>query len=355
MNELTAILTAHAAKYPNMQPQDAVKLLYQNEFGPGHLVSDHAAALDYLRRECSTVTPDPTAPLIEDIGNGLVRVMLAALNDEEYSPEMLNDHFVRSAGLHMGTLAGFLQKLDVLRALTVQGLFSFRAEELDAYLTDYMAMGCPAVSHSPVYRDAYHPAYRVVRRACLPPLPVILHAITQLPVPTGRPLLVAIDGRCASGKSTLAARLQKACGCAVVHMDDFFLRPEQRTRERYETPGGNVDHERFLSEVLQPLQQGKAARYRPFDCWAQRLTAPVCIEPAPVLVVEGSYSCHPELWSYYDLRIFLTVSPETQMQRIENRDGSEYAGVFRTKWIPLEEAYFSACNLANKCDFCFET
>lgn len=354
MHDLAAILTAHAEKYPLMQPRDAVKLIYQNEFGGGHLIADANASLDRLRSEFSAVEPEPATPLIEDIGNGMVRIMLAALTPEEYPLETLNNDFVRSAGLHIGNLDSFLQKLDVLKGLTRQGVFSFSTEELDAYLADYVATGCPAVSHSQTYRNIYHPAYRVVCRSCLSPLPVILHAIQQHAAPSGRPLLVAIDGRCASGKTTLAVDLQKACGCAVVHMDDFFLRPEQRTIERYETPGENVDHERFLEEVLQPLHQENTAVYRPFDCSTQQFAAPIRLESAPVIVVEGSYSCHPELWPYYDLRIFLTISPEKQMQRIEKREGSEYAEVFRTKWIPLEEAYFSTYQLADKCNFCFE-
>lgn len=354
MRDLTAILTAHARKYPLMQPRDAVKLIYQNEFGGGHMIADANASLERLRNEISCVEPDPAMPLIEDIGNGMMRVMLAALHVDEYPLETLNDDFVRSASLHTANPDNFLQKLDILKELTRQGQFSFSSEELDAYLADYTAAGCPAVSHSQTYRDAYRPAYRVVSRTCLPPLPVILHAIRQHASPTSRPLLVAIDGRCASGKTTLAADLQKACECAVVHMDDFFLRPEQRTKNRYETPGENVDHERFLEEVLQPLHQGKAAVYRPFDCSAQQLTDPIRVDLAPIIVVEGSYSCHPELWPYYDLRIFLTVAPDEQMRRIVARNGAEYAQVFRTTWIPLEETYFSAYRLASKCDLCLE-
>ena len=45
---------------------------------------------------------------------------------------------------------------------------------------------------------------------------------------SGQRLLIAVDGRCASGKTTLAASLERETGCNVVHMDDFFLRPEQR-------------------------------------------------------------------------------------------------------------------------------
>lgn len=80
MEELRAILIAHAKRYPLMQPTDAVKLIYQNEFGGGHLIRDEEACLNYLYRECADLEKEPTAPLYEDIGNGIVRVNLAAVN-----------------------------------------------------------------------------------------------------------------------------------------------------------------------------------------------------------------------------------------------------------------------------------
>ena len=45
-------------------------------------------------------------------------------------------------------------------------------------------------------------------------------------------VIVAIDGKCTSGKTTLASKLAEIYDCNVFHMDDFFLRPEQRTPER---------------------------------------------------------------------------------------------------------------------------
>ena len=71
-------------------------------------------------------------------------------------------------------------------------------------------------------------------------------------------VVVAIDGKCTSGKTTLASKLAQIYDCNVFHMDDFFLRPEQRTPERFAEIGGNVDYERFREEVLLPLKSGKA-------------------------------------------------------------------------------------------------
>ena len=59
-------------------------------------------------------------------------------------------------------------------------------------------------------------------------------------------VLVAVDGNCCAGKTTLAERLRTRLNATVFHMDDFFLQPQMRTAERLQTPGGNVDAERFL-------------------------------------------------------------------------------------------------------------
>ncbi|MCF0145155.1 MAG: phosphoribulokinase [Eubacterium sp.] len=165
---------------------------------------------------------------------------------------------------------------------------------------------------------------------------------------------IAIDGRCASGKSTLAEQLCQALPCTVFHMDDFFLRPEQRTAQRYAEPGGNIDHERFLSDVLEPLKTGSPFSYRPFDCHSMTLGEPVFVEPAEIIIAEGTYSCHPALWTHYDLHIFLSVSPEEQESRIRSRDPAQ-AEQFLKKWIPLEERYFAAYAEQAEYDLRFQT
>ena len=167
------------------------------------------------------------------------------------------------------------------------------------------------------------------------------------------PLLIAIDGRCAAGKTTLADRLQKECGCNVIHMDHFFLRPEQRTVERQNEPGGNVDYERFLKEVMFPLRKRQPFSYRIFDCKKMDFGSDVLIKPNAVTIVEGSYSCHPVLWDFYDFHVFLDITPEEQMHRIQCRNGERAAEVFRDRWIPLEERYFLEYQVKERCEFLF--
>lgn len=167
-------------------------------------------------------------------------------------------------------------------------------------------------------------------------------------------VLVALDGRCAAGKTSLANEMQSTYGCNVVHMDHFFLRPEQRTAERFNEPGGNVDYERFLQEVLQPLKENKAFSYGIFDCHEQKITEYAEIVPKTVTIIEGSYSCHPELVKYYDLKVFLDVDKEEQQQRILNRNGKEGLAMFQNKWIPLEEMYFESFQIKKQRNLYFK-
>ena len=163
-------------------------------------------------------------------------------------------------------------------------------------------------------------------------------------------VIVAVDGGSASGKTTLGALLQSVYTCPVFHMDDFFLRPEQRTPERFSEPGGNVDRERFLSEVLLPLRQGKAVDYRRFDCASFTIAPPCRIEPGKLNIVEGAYAMHPDLAPYYDLTVFLAISPEKQRERILVRNAPAKAEQFFARWIPFEQRYFSALSVPERCD-----
>ena len=162
-------------------------------------------------------------------------------------------------------------------------------------------------------------------------------------------VVLAIDGSCASGKTTLAAAVAADWDCNVFHMDDFFLRPEQRTAERLAQVGGNVDYERFAREVLAPLKAGQGFSYRPYHCKTGTLGEAVVVEPKPINIVEGTYSQHPYFGDAYDLRLVLTVSETVRTQRILARPAHLHRRFFE-EWIPKEQAYFAAFAIAEHCD-----
>ena len=160
-------------------------------------------------------------------------------------------------------------------------------------------------------------------------------------------VIVAIDGKCTSGKTTLASQLAEIYDCNVFHMDDFFLRLEQRTPERFAEVGGNVDYERFHEEVLLPLKSGKAFSYRPFDCSTVTLAMPVTVTPKKLIIIEGTYSHHPHFGNPYDLKILLTVDEETQRKRILERPAFLHKRFFE-EWIPMENRYFEAFRISDR-------
>ena len=163
-------------------------------------------------------------------------------------------------------------------------------------------------------------------------------------------ILIAVDGRCCAGKTTFAGYLSEKTGCNVFHMDDFFLRPEQRTEARLNEPGGNVDRERFEAEVMTAILKNDDIEYRRFDCRTMSLQPPVIVRKKKINIIEGAYCCHPDLFDKYDLRIFIDISKEDQKERILKRNGRQQWEIFRNRWIPMEEKYFEAFGIREKSD-----
>lgn len=164
-----------------------------------------------------------------------------------------------------------------------------------------------------------------------------------------RPVVIAVDGMAGSGKTTLCGLLWERLDAAVIHMDDFFLPQGFRTPERLWEPGGNVDYERFLEEVVPYLRCGEPFGYRVFDAHAHRYTGTRLVEAKEFLIVEGSYSRHPKFGEIYDLRVFCETDPETQLRRVTERDPVRKE-MFRAMWIPMENRYFEAFGIRETSD-----
>lgn len=163
-------------------------------------------------------------------------------------------------------------------------------------------------------------------------------------------ILVAIDGPCASGKTTLAKKIAAELDCNVIHTDHFFLRPEQKTAERLFEIGGNLDRERFFEEVLSPLLRKRPFSFRPYDCQKGEKGEEIFVPMKKITVVEGSYSHHPFFGDVYDLRVFLEISPEAQKRRLLSRNPQSHRR-FLEEWIPKENAYFEAFSIREKADY----
>ncbi|MCL2404164.1 MAG: hypothetical protein FWC92_01325 [Defluviitaleaceae bacterium] len=332
--------------HPLLAPQDVVKLCYQAAFGAEHLLSNPTQALGYFFEEYEDTLVDDK-PLTEYISPTVCRVNLSAWKRLKLNPDWLWRLFLSASNHSLmsdeTSLEDFITQADYL---CKTGSFPFSYDQWVEYINDYKRnVPSPPVRHSAMYRENAKPAYRILSGLAAKVLPIfeLMSGMDKG--------VIAIDGRAASGKTTLTRYLCDIIPAGNIAMDDFFLPPELRTIERLSKPGGNIHHERFTQDVLPHIRSDKGFLYRKFDCnkmeYNNNLTEVI---PSPWRIVEGVYSFHPELGKYMDVRVSLDINPTEQSSRIKARNNAKVANEYLTKWVPMEEAYFNEYNIYEAAD-----
>ncbi len=318
--------------------RDLIKQAYQGAFGAGHAVIDRERAWEYFSREFGSV-PAEEIELVEIISPDYCRINLAAWKKAELPEKWLFNMFLASTEIFPDSAALFKNYLEQITALYPES-----AAEMAEFIKHHRG---EAVHHSREYVKANRPSYRIVSTRFLTVIPVLKAAAA---LPGNGVKIIAIDGRAASGKTTVAGQLAKILKAGVVHMDDFFLPQDLRTAKRLAEAGGNVHYERFKAEVLPDLRKESGFAYRRFDCSKMAPGEMRQIAATRWRIVEGAYSLHPEFGNYADLKIFFDITPAEQMKRIRKRNGEEKAKIFASRWIPLEENYIKQTGVKKRAD-----
>ncbi|MFF9343729.1 MULTISPECIES: uridine kinase [unclassified Streptomyces] len=155
-------------------------------------------------------------------------------------------------------------------------------------------------------------------------------ALRRLPPSLGPVRLVAVDGHAGSGKSTLARRLASALGGApVLRLDDLATHEEP-----FAWTG------RLRAQVLEPLERGATARYRPYDWELRRFGPARALPPAPVVLVEGVGSGRRELRPHLAWLLWMDRPAGASWERGRHRDGPEQAE-FWDGWVVAETRHFA--------------
>ncbi|HIT78368.1 MAG TPA: hypothetical protein IAD47_06230 [Candidatus Limihabitans stercoravium] len=327
--------------HPLMRVQDFMKLIYQAEFGCEHCMGANNENL--IKNECLSLTADDNVgePLFEQISEKFARVNLVPYTERGYSFNTLSD-MMKKVG-HCGSIEGYRSRVNQLLESVSDGTIDLDFNAAKRYIAPFLQEARP-VHHSVSYRMNYRPHYRVVLKQHAVLVPLIAEIDNLLYRKLN--VVVAIDGKCGSGKSTYAEVLSNYYNfCTVIHCDDFFLPPEMRTDERLAEVGGNIHYER-LQGVLNQVRQDKPFIYQRYSCADNRMYD-VSVEPKRLIVLEGSYSSHPKLRQYIDLCAMFTVSDSDQRLRLSQREGREKFKVFQEKWIPLENRYFSTVDTSD--------
>jgi uridine kinase len=183
--------------------------------------------------------------------------------------------------------------------------------------------------------------------APIPAADDLLTLLRQIPR-TQQTLLVGIDGRGGSGKSTFARQLERAApDVTVVEFDDFYLRLRERqaraTRGDTEV-GANFDWRRLREQVLVPLSQDATAEYQRYDWPRDELAEWHSVPVGGIVIIEGNYSTRKELFDFYDFTLWIDALDALRLERGIRRGGEDTRQRWLTEWMPEEERYLASEN-----------
>ena len=155
--------------YPQSRLIDLYKSCFQDYMGAEHLVIDHQRAKAYLDRELAEIDTVELLPwYVESCGieGRHVRVSLKVVKEGLIDGETLLDAFVRSANAQEHPSVRTLEEQwhTITATIDSMDLQIPNYEQDKAWIDSILSVGEYAISHSPEYRETYHPHYRIVER-----------------------------------------------------------------------------------------------------------------------------------------------------------------------------------------------
>ncbi len=165
-------------------------------------------------------------------------------------------------------------------------------------------------------------------------------------------LFVGLDGRSGGGKSTLAAQVavELDVDVTVIEGDQFYGGGSAETwdsRSVEEKVAGVIDWRR-QRRMLNELRENGAASWHPFDWdaddWdsdtAKLANTPVHTASAQLVILEGAYSCRPELHDVLDGLVLLDPPADVRRAQLLAREGDAYQSDWEGRWSAAEDHYF---------------
>ena len=155
--------------YPELRLLDIYKSCFQDYMGAEHLVTDSERVKAYLDEELATTSLDDLLPWSYEpcgIDSNYYRVSIRTIKENSISKEMLLDAFVRSANsVERPSVESWCDRWHIIIGTIDQMNLSLpHYEEDKQFIDSILNAGKYAISHSPSYREAYHPHYRIVEK-----------------------------------------------------------------------------------------------------------------------------------------------------------------------------------------------
>lgn len=153
--------------FPESRLQDLYKSFFQDRFGPGHIISDRASALNYIRSEMQQADT-LVGPLTEPCGweENYVRISLAAVDQGLISADALTDALLQSAiEIPEEALPAWEKEWKAILSVIEKDYPDIPDLAADKQTLDsLLAAGEYAYHHSEIYNRLYHPHYRIIRK-----------------------------------------------------------------------------------------------------------------------------------------------------------------------------------------------
>lgn len=162
-------------------------------------------------------------------------------------------------------------------------------------------------------------------------------------------VVISIDGPCGGGKTTIANEIEKNLGYNILHMDDFYLPFQKRDKNWTNIIAGHMDFDRIIDTVLEPYKNKQKTNYISYDCHSDKYLQEIPIDLDKFLVIEGSYTAHPNLSKYVDLKIFVDIDKDEQVKRLTKRN-PDVVDKFLSMWVPFENNYFNTLKIKDNSD-----
>ena len=167
--DIAGFVSRQMETYPQSRLLDIYKSCFQDYMGAEHLVTDRQRVKAYLDEELNATTHEYLLPwLYEPCGaeGNYVRVSIRTIKEGIISADLLLDAFIRSANPdNRPSVKSWCDRWhEILEVIDTMNLNypNYTADKL--FIDSILNVGKYAISHSPEYREAYHPHYRIVER-----------------------------------------------------------------------------------------------------------------------------------------------------------------------------------------------
>lgn len=327
-------------KYPKSNIQDFIKLIYQATFGTGHLIDSIAVGLSNLKEEIAKLTEvNFYENLYDYISCDYVRVNLRVYKLYNLNVNLLNESFVNTANLFVNNNKTFLNELLNLRYFLLKN--EFNLDEIDEYILDFKGEILHIPHHSQVYTEEYSPAYRVIHQSYLSEelqYYQVRHFIDKFEKTRVR--FFALEGRAASGKTTIASLLKREPDITIIPIDDF----NDNSPNEF-----GINSLRIEKEIFFPAVINKPLKYHQYDSSSNTFKEITINNLNPNVIIEGIFSSNPSLENNYQGIIYLNINEESQYNRLIKKNKILF-NKYITELLPKENTYFKKYNPFLKAD-----